>query len=957
MAASQEQKVDFLLKKIGYVSSKTGIAEDSTLSGTTKAPFAEPIPSPLVVPSTSIWSDSSLIPATPPGSTSATVQVYATATAKQLTVDSTVSGNRTFLARATPGNNSTAMEGNWIDPSFGSDYVIKVFRGDPNSGGSQLSAAGSGSNDTWFFDYSSGVLNFNGTAVPTGITTNNIYLVGYRYLGGTGFNVSGIATFTSTVVDSLTEDRVVFVGSGSSLTDSANFTFNDNNLTVTGGSSITGVSTFGASNGIGTVTVGAGGSALHVDGDARIIGKTFIGDGTITIDPDNDLININGSQIQRDAGGDLMIMASGTSNYSKLRASDLLIGTNTVIDNNRNYTGVAATFTTLTVSGDLTVEGTTTTLDTILTEVDKLEVAANNTTVGAAITQSGTGDILNLYDGSTEVFSVEDGGRIVGTATSSVIPFLHPTLASLPSASTYHGAFAHVHSEGKGYFAHGGNWFELVNKELNGTVGVGIERYNVGFVDATNLDVSGVSTFAGLADFNGNIDVDGYTELDDLNVAGVSTFAGLADFNGNIDVDGYTELDDLNVAGVSTFAGLVDINGGGQANTFKVEDLTENRVVIVGTGGELEDDANFTFDGIGLIVGGNLNVTGISTFASAVDINADLDVDGRTELDTTNIADTLNVTGISTFASAVDINADLDVDGRTELDITNISETLSVTGISTFTGNIDANGDLDVDGQTDLDVLNVAEDATFTSTVYLNGTVSVGSSTGANGQVLSSTGVGVTWTTLPTARTTTTITATEDQTTFNFTYNVGFLDVFYNGVKLANTEFTASNGTSVILNDVAYAGDLVEFVSYGTVSTGGGGGAQNLNGLADVVITGSPVVGETLQHNGTTFVNDYTVSQTTTATTQVALLSLDLSVYRSAEYTIQVTEGSNYHVTKILAVHNGTAASHNEYGTLNIGSSLATFDVDISGSNLRLLATPAGTNSTVFKVKFTAIKV
>ena len=259
---------------------------------------------------------------------------------------------------------------------------------------------------------------------------------------------------------------------------------------------------------------------------------------------------------------------------------------------------------------------------------------------------------------------------------------------------------------------------------------------------------------------------------------------------------------------------------------------------------------------------------------------------------------------------------------------------------------------IDVTGNTETD------DLTVTGTAYLNGTVSVGSSTGTNGQVLSSTGVGVTWTTLPQARTTSTQTAIEDQTTFNFTYNVGYLDVFYNGVKLAPTEFTASNGTSVVLNDVAYAGDLVEFVSYGTVSTGGGGGgAQNLDGLTDVAITGSPVVGETLQHNGTTFVNDYTVSQTTTATTQVALLSLDLSVYRSAEYTIQVTEGSNYHVTKILAVHNGTAASHNEYGTLNIGSSLATFDVDISGSNLRLLATPAGSNSTVFKVKFTAIKV
>ena len=56
----------------------------------------------------------------------------------------------------------------------------------------------------------------------------------------------------------------------------------------------------------------------------------------------------------------------------------------------------------------------TTTLDTKLTGVDLLEVAANNTTA-VAITQSGSGDILNLYDGSTEVFSVADGGELTCT--------------------------------------------------------------------------------------------------------------------------------------------------------------------------------------------------------------------------------------------------------------------------------------------------------------------------------------------------------------------------------------------------------------------------------------------------------------------------------------------------------------------------------------------------------------
>ena len=206
MAATTEQKVDFLLKKIGYVASKTGIAEDeSSLSGTKKAPFAESIPSPLVTPSTSIWADASLIPSTPPGSDTSYVKVYLTGTSGvRMTVDNTVSGNRTFLARSTYGNDSSAILGDWIDTSFSADYIIKVFKGDPNSGGVQLSAAGAGSNDTWFFDYSSGVLNFNGTQIPSGVTSSNIYIVGYRYIGAKGGRpAAGIATFASLDVSGL----------------------------------------------------------------------------------------------------------------------------------------------------------------------------------------------------------------------------------------------------------------------------------------------------------------------------------------------------------------------------------------------------------------------------------------------------------------------------------------------------------------------------------------------------------------------------------------------------------------------------------------------------------------------------------------------------------------------------------------------------------------------------------
>ena len=40
-------------------------------------------------------------------------------------------------------------------------------------------------------------------------------------------------------------------------------------------------------------------------------------------------------------------------------------------------------------------------------------------------------------------------------------------MGNLPSAGSYHGMFAHVHATGRGYFAHAGNWLELVNREIN----------------------------------------------------------------------------------------------------------------------------------------------------------------------------------------------------------------------------------------------------------------------------------------------------------------------------------------------------------------------------------------------------------------------------------------------------------------------------------------------------------
>ena len=55
MAVTDQQKIDFLLKKIGFTKTKTGsVVGTGAISGTPKQPFAEAIPSPLVVPNSSL---------------------------------------------------------------------------------------------------------------------------------------------------------------------------------------------------------------------------------------------------------------------------------------------------------------------------------------------------------------------------------------------------------------------------------------------------------------------------------------------------------------------------------------------------------------------------------------------------------------------------------------------------------------------------------------------------------------------------------------------------------------------------------------------------------------------------------------------------------------------------------------------------------------------------------------
>ena len=182
---------------------------------------------------------------------------------------------------------------------------------------------------------------------------------------------------------------------------------------------------------------------------------------------------------------------------------------------NINSTGVS-TFTTLDVNGDidvdghanidnLSVAGVTTftglidgnggaTIDNVqigVTGDNEIDTSTGNLTIDSAGGQVIVSDDLSVTGVSTF------GGIIEAPAGMNKVPSLYMNQSNLPSASDYHGMFAHVHSTGRGYFAHAMNWYELVNKDLFGVVGTGTERYNLGITTITNLIVSGTTNFNG----------------------------------------------------------------------------------------------------------------------------------------------------------------------------------------------------------------------------------------------------------------------------------------------------------------------------------------------------------------------------------------------------------------------------------------------------------------------------
>ena len=150
-------------------------------------------------------------------------------------------------------------------------------------------------------------------------------------------------------------------------------------------------------------------------------------------------------------------------------------------------------------------------------------------------------------------------------------------------------------------------------------------------------------------------------------------------------------------------------------------------------------------------------------------------------------------------------------------------------------------------------------------------------------------------------------------------YDLSKLEVFLNGVRLVNGfDYTATNGTSVVILAAAVSGDTVEIVSLARAS----------------------------------FVDWDNIKPTNTALTTTAsnqtVDTFNTLNYRTAKYLVTMSHATlGYHAAEVLLIHDGTNVSMTEYGTVWTQASLGTLDATISGSTLSLTVTPINTNTTI----------
>jgi cytoskeletal protein CcmA (bactofilin family) len=393
---------------------------------------------------------------------------------------------------------------------------------------------------------------------------------------------------------------------------------------------------------------------------------------------------------------------------------------------------------------------------------------------------------LNTYDG--QLFTqVDTGGVGIGTTVISLTPwkeifgkgavFYEHNVgigSNNPTEKLSVEGDARVSNDltvGGSLYGNGSNLTGLVKNIISGN-GISITNdnsgsYTISFIgDATQGTSSIYTEYSGAAEIRADTEIRGDLEVkDNAEIDGNFQVDGLADFHGDVDM-----FSDVHVYGKLKVNGELDI-----CNTINADHF-------VGEG------SGITGIVTGITAGAGISITNNSGIYEITATGSGIGTGGGT------------LTEVDTLESVTDRG-------------NHTTNTVTVGG------------------------LNVFGISSFNDKVYVQGPLHAGNtasgSVGTINQVLVSTGIGVTWKNIagltnPAPNTGSTeagafrethkYTALPQQRYIFVDYMPDYIDIFVNGVKLTDDEYTADNGNSIYFAEELFNGDTVEIHAYSPVS-------------------------------------------------------------------------------------------------------------------------------------------
>jgi hypothetical protein len=412
------------------------------------------------------------------------------------------------------------------------------------------------------------------------------------------------------------------------------------------------------------VTGNITGSNMYLSGDAKIDGNITLG-GNITIgDANTDIIQFGGevsSSIVPDVHN-AFDLGSSSKNWRNLHVS----GT-AYVD---TLEARQVNFTDLGVLEDLAVSGST-----YLGNGGDITVISgsiyNDQLTEKRLVVVGAEGLLTDYSGITfdngnlNVSGAIEVTNIQGTGSLYLKPDLNDTrLFEIYNTGAPSG-YTDIHFKGNAdynFFGDDTNYLKI--DDYLDTIT--IDSTNGLFV-GTTLQAQDTSELQGAVGMNSTLDVTGSAQFkDNVGIAGTLDVTGSAVLKSTLQVNSTSELrgavgmnSTLDVTGSAQFKSTINVDGVATVSSSVVEDLTQYRVVGVGSGGALIDYSGLTYNGTKLQIGGGL---------FEVD-NSDGDVRTSGSLTTNGLTNNgdLTVNGVLTVTGNTQLQSNLYISGNLEV--------------------------------------------------------------------------------------------------------------------------------------------------------------------------------------------------------------------------------------------------------------------------------------------------